>query len=315
MEQIRSAERAPVVIVDALVKRYGDSLVVRGIDLAIRRGEVFGLLGPNGAGKTTTLECVVGLRRPTTGTVRVLGLDPATERTAFTQRVAVQPQAASLFEGLTTLETLTLFASFHRYPLPPAALLTEVGLANQRDTRVRHLSGGQTRRLLLGVALVGDPEFVVLDEPSAGLDPAAKQQLWTIVSALRERGVTVLMSTHDMDEATTLCDRVAILASGSIVALGTPGELAALSAAEGTVQFTVPADADPDALARLAESDRIITVPVNGGIRVTISTPQPDELLRAVTFDLRVDAREFAVHRGSLQDLFIQFAVADGENR
>src|ERR1700712_204238 len=196
---IKERMQAEVVIaVKGLVKRYGEFEALRGVSFEVNRGEVFGFVGPNGAGKTTTIECIVGLRKPTEGTVRVLGLDPSANRAQTTARVAVQTQSASLFDTLSVIETLRLFASFHRNALDPGDVVHQVGLDEERDHRSKNLSGGQARRLLLGVALVGDPEIVVLDEPSAGLDPAARQNLWGLIDSLRARGVTVLLSTHDM---------------------------------------------------------------------------------------------------------------------
>lgn len=299
-----------VVAVSGLVKRYGDFEAVSGVDFEIRRGEVFGFLGPNGAGKTTTIECIVGLRKPSQGTVSVLGLDPVRDRSEFTSRVAVQPQSASLFDTLTVGETLRLFASFHRASRDPDEIMSEVGLTDQRGVRTKNLSGGQSRRLLVGVALVADPEIVVLDEPSAGLDPLARQNLWSLIVELRGRGTTVLLSTHHMDEATTLCDRVAILVSGKVVALDSPEELVRQRSAHSTVSFTVPKSANLDAVARLADTSTFEHHDVHDGIRVTIVTGDPDTLLRAITFDLSITARDFTVHKGSLEDIFLE--LADG---
>jgi ABC-2 type transport system ATP-binding protein len=303
-----STDREAVVAITALVKRYGDFDAVAGIDLDVRRGEVFGFLGPNGAGKTTTLECVVGLRTPTSGAVSVLGFDPARDRDQITSLVAVQPQSASLLETLTVFETMRLFASFHENAQDAVAVLDLVGLTDQKHVRTKNLSGGQLRRLLVGVALVGSPEIVVLDEPSAGLDPAARQKLWSVISGLRERGTTVLLSTHDMDEATALCDRVAILVAGRLVALDSPDELIRQGSAESTVTFTVPPGTDLAALTTFTAEAAVEHHDVRDGIRVTIVTGDPDDLLRKVTFIPSLRAREFSVHRGSLEDIFLQLA-------
>ncbi|ONI61064.1 hypothetical protein ALI44B_11220 [Leifsonia sp. ALI-44-B] len=294
--------------VRALTKSFGDTEVVRGVDLAIARGEVFGILGPNGAGKTTTIDCLAGLSAATSGTVRVLGLDPVADRAAFTARVAVQPQAASLFDHLTVAETLRLFASFHERPAALEPLLAEVGLTADQGIRARHLSGGQTRRLLLAVALIGDPELVILDEPAAGLDPSARLHLWSTIRALRDRGVTVLLTTHDMEEATALCDRVAILVRGEIVASGSPADLVRQSAGESTVRFVVAARTDLGPVERMEGANAVSSENVAGGIRVVVKTDDPDGLLRAITFTPGLQAREFAVHRSSLQDLFVELA-------
>jgi len=294
--------------VRALTKDFGDTEVVRGVDLSIARGEVFGILGPNGAGKTTTIDCLAGLSAATSGSARVLGLDPVADRAAFTARVAVQPQAASLFDHLTVAETLRLFASFHERPAALEPLLAEVGLTADQSIRAKHLSGGQTRRLLLAVALVGGPELVILDEPAAGLDPSARLHLWSTIRALRDRGVTVLLTTHDMEEATALCDRVAILVRGEIVASGSPADLVRQSAGESTVRFVVAAGTDLGPVERMEGANAVSSENVAGGIRVVVKTDDPDGLLRAITFTPGLQAREFAVHRSSLQDLFVELA-------
>jgi ABC-2 type transport system ATP-binding protein len=298
----------PAIEVRALTKDFGDTEVVRGVDLSIARGEVFGILGPNGAGKTTTIDCLAGLSAATSGSVRVLGLDPVADRAAFTARVAVQPQAASLFDHLTVAETLRLFASFHERPAALEPLLAEVGLTADQGIRAKHLSGGQTRRLLLAVALIGDPELVILDEPAAGLDPSARLHLWSTIRALRDRGVTVLLTTHDMEEATALCDRVAILVRGEIVASGSPADLVRQSAGESTVRFAVAAGTDLGPVERMKGANAVSSENVAGGIRVVVKTDDPDGLLRAITFTQGLQAREFAVHRSSLQDLFVELA-------
>jgi len=302
------ATATPVVTITGLAKRYGTVDALAGIDLEISRGEVFGLLGPNGAGKTTTIECIVGLRAPTAGTVRVLGFDPARDRAEITARVAVQPQSASLFETLTVVETLRLFASFHVRARKLDDLLQLVGLTGQRNVRSRNLSGGQTRRLLLGVALVGNPQILVLDEPGAGLDPAARQGLWSLIVQLREEGTTVILCTHQMEEASALCDRVAIMVAGRIEALDSPAELVRQTGSRSVVSFTVPADAELTAVLRLAGVDTITHRRVSDGIRVTAVTDDADRLLRTITFDREITARQIGVKTTSLEDIFLDVA-------
>jgi len=307
-----------VVEVDRLRKSYGDHEVLRGISFHVRRGEVFGLLGPNGAGKTTALETLVGLRRPTSGTVEVLGLVPARDRRAFTERVSVQPQAAALFPTLTVFETLRLFASFYSGPRDPESVISEFGLEAARRTRVKHLSGGQQRRLLLGIASIGNPEILVLDEPSAGLDPASRRNLWDVIERQRELGATVILSTHQMDEATRLCDRLAILVAGRIEAEGSPEELIREHSRVSTVAFFLPersSSGDAAAVA-VAELERagitggITASPERDGLRIAVETEDPDGVLRRIAFTPGLHATGFRVIRSSLEDVFLE--VSDG---
>jgi ABC-2 type transport system ATP-binding protein len=307
-----------VITVDRLSKHYGDRTVLRDVSLSVREGEVFGLLGPNGAGKTTMLETIVGLRRPSAGTVRVLDRDPASDRRFVTERLAVQPQAATLFPTLTVAETLELFASFHARVRPPEDVLDELELRDARRVRVKHLSGGQERRLLIAIALIGDPEIVVLDEPSAGLDPQARRNLWSIIRRQQERGTTILLSTHHMDEATQVCDRIAVLVDGSIAAMGEPETLVREHASTATVTFEIPGTTT---VAELRSHDiaGAITVTVKGALSlVEVVTDDPDAVLRRLTFSTGLRPRGFRVAHGSLEDLFIDLAnrprsAAEGE--
>jgi ABC-2 type transport system ATP-binding protein len=304
---MNGSDRA-VVTVDRLSKRYGDRSVLRDVSLRVHAGEVFGLLGPNGAGKTTTLETIVGLRRPTDGTVRVLGRDPSVDRRYVTERMAVQPQAATLFPTLTVAETLDLFASFYRDVRRPEEVLDELDLGEARRVRVKHLSGGQERRLLIAIALIGNPEIVVLDEPSAGLDPQARRNLWSIIRRQQERGTTILLSTHHMDEATQVCDRIAVLVDGSIAASGEPETLVREHAATATVTFEVPGRITADEL-RSHDIPGEITVTAKGAVSlVGIVTDDPDAVLRRLTFSSALRPRGFRVAHGSLEDLFIDLA-------
>jgi ABC-2 type transport system ATP-binding protein len=200
-------------------------VAVDGISLQVRRGEVFGILGPNGAGKTTTVECVVGLRRPDSGRVRVFGLDPATGSDEIKQRVGVQLQQAVLPDRMKVREAMAVFASGYRRRADPARLLADWGLHEHRGKAFKTLSGGQRHRLFIALALLGEPKLVVLDELTTGLDPAARRDTWSLVRHLGERGVTVLLVTHAMDEAEILCDRLAVINRGRVVAEGTPDQV------------------------------------------------------------------------------------------
>src|SRR5262249_26060566 len=239
---------APAIDVAALEKRYGTTRAVDGLSLTIAQGEVFGLLGPNGAGKTTTVEILEGYRKPDAGEVRVLGLDPWRDGAALRPRIGVMLQEGGLYPGIGPHEALRLFASYYDDPDDPDRLLTLVGLDDARGTLVRRMSGGQQQRLSLALALVGRPALLFLDEPTAGMDPHARATTWSLVRSLRAEGVTVVLTTHAMDEAEQLCDRVGIVDRGRLVACGTPSELMDRSNTDDA-RFTAAAGLDVDALA------------------------------------------------------------------
>ncbi|HEV8602352.1 MAG TPA: ABC transporter ATP-binding protein [Gaiellaceae bacterium] len=213
------------VTVHDLAKRYGKVEALRGVSFEIDEGEIFGLLGPNGAGKTTTVEILEGYRARDGGTVEVLGIDPARAGRKWRQRIGVVLQSSSMYQTLTVAESLALFAGYYERPRRVDEVVELVGLEQKRDATVRTLSGGQKRRLDLGLALVGDPELVFLDEPTTGFDPQARRRAWESILSLRSLGKTILLTTHYLDEAERLCDRVGVLRDGEIVALGRPGEL------------------------------------------------------------------------------------------
>src|SRR4051812_45945844 len=226
---------------------------VNGLDLEVRAGECFGLLGPNGAGKTTTIEILEGLLAPTSGEVEVLGQRWGGDDDGLRQRLGISLQETRLAEKLTVLETLTLFRSFYRNGLAPLAVLQEVGLIEKADAYVGKLSGGQKQRLAIACALVGDPELLFLDEPTVGLDPHARRLLWEILRALGAQGRTILLTTHYMDEAERLCDRVAVVDHGRVIALGTPNELIARLGGEHLIEFALASgeSIDPESLGSL----------------------------------------------------------------
>ncbi|HWX95466.1 MAG TPA: ABC transporter ATP-binding protein [Solirubrobacteraceae bacterium] len=219
------SETAPAIEVHALRKRYGEYEAVRGIDITVRRGEVFGLLGPNGAGKTTTVEILEGYRARTGGEVSVLGHDPADRAIELRRRIGIVLQSGGIYGHITPREALRHWASFYQRPRSVKEVLALSGLQAQADVRSRRLSGGQLRRLDLALALVGDPELIFLDEPTTGFDPEARRAAWSAISSLRDLGKTILLTTHYLDEAQALADRVAIIKEGRILAIGPPREL------------------------------------------------------------------------------------------
>jgi ABC-2 type transport system ATP-binding protein len=285
------SETATAISVSGLRKSYGSLEALRGIDFEVRRGEVFGLLGPNGAGKTTTVEILEGYRKRDAGEVEVLGTDPATAGGEWRERIGVVLQSSAMYETLTVAEMLRLFAGYYRSPRPVDEVVELAGLAEKRDERVRRLSGGQRRRLDLGLALVGDPELIFLDEPTTGFDPRARRNAWETIRGLRSLGKTILLTTHYLDEAEQLADRVAVLAQGRIVASGTPSELT------GAVPATE---------IRYRENGR----------EVVLETDDPTRVLHELTGQALADSRELeglVVRRPSLEEVYL--SLTDDEEQ
>jgi ABC-2 type transport system ATP-binding protein len=242
------------IAVRGLRKSYGELEAVRGVDFEIEQGEVFGLLGPNGAGKTTTVEILEGYRRRDAGEVTVLGHDPQRPGPDFRQRIGVVLQQSELWPNITVRETHKIFAGYYERPRNVDEVIELVGLAEKRDARIKTLSGGQKRRLDLGIALVGDPDLVFLDEPTTGFDPAARRAAWEMIRSLRLLGKTVLLTTHYLDEAEQLADRVAVMRDGAIVKIGTPREL---TTADLEVEIRFRRDGE-DVLVRTSEPARVL---------------------------------------------------------
>jgi ABC-2 type transport system ATP-binding protein len=279
------------ITVRGLRKAYGALEAVRGIDFEVQRGEVFGLLGPNGAGKTTTVEILEGYRKRDAGEVEVLGTDPAGAGGEWREQIGVVLQSSAMYETLTPTEMLRLFAGYYREPRPVDEVIELVGLQEKRDDRVRRLSGGQRRRLDLGLALVGDPELIFLDEPTTGFDPAARRRAWETIRGLRGLGKTILLTTHYLDEAEQLADRVAVLAHGQIVASGTPAELT------GSVQ---------DTEIRYRENGR----------EVVLETGEPTRVLNELTSRALAEGRELeglVVRRPSLEEVYLSLTEESPE--
>ncbi len=293
--------------VSGLTKFYGGRAAVRDLSFAVRPGEIFALLGPNGAGKTTTVEILEGYRAPDAGTARVLGLDPLSQATALKPQVGVMLQQDGVYPALRAGEVLRLFAQYFVEPEDPEALLRLVGLVDAAKTRCRQLSGGQKRRLALALALVGRPRLLFLDEPTTGMDPQARRATWDIIRGLKERGATVLLTTHFMDEAERLADRIAIMDNGALIALDTPGGLMRGQSTTTTdVYFTAQVGLDVALLGKLP-SARGAREDAPG--RYAVETGDPRDLLVELTAwlrDQRVDAAEIRVGRASLEDVFLR---------
>jgi ABC-2 type transport system ATP-binding protein len=225
-----------VIDVSHLRKSYGDRRVLDDVTFSVGAGEIFGIVGPNGAGKTTTVESIAGIRSPDGGTIRVLGLDPRRDRDALRLRLGVQLQSGDLPDKMRVGEALSLYASFYPDPADPAALLADFGLDGHRTTAYNKLSGGLKQRVSIALALIGNPEVAILDELTTGLDPHARRETWRMVTRIRERGVTVLLVTHYMDEAERLCDRIAVIDDGRVAALDTPAGLRALGGPDASLE-------------------------------------------------------------------------------
>jgi ABC-2 type transport system ATP-binding protein len=301
---------ALAIDVHDLHMRYGTKEAVRGIDLEVRRGEVFGFLGPNGAGKTTTIEILEGYRVRTSGRVSVLGVDPAAPTREWRDRIGLVLQECELDPLLTVGETMALFAGFYSHPRAVDDVAGLVGLRDKLDERVGRLSGGQRRRVDVGVALIGDPELVFLDEPTTGFDPAARREAWAMIEGLKALGKTVFLTTHYMDEAQHLADRVAILRAGRIVALGRPAELVDGRAHETVVTFRQPAPPDLEALrARLGAAPEL----AGDDVRIrTVDAQATLGRLLAWADERALRLERLEVRRPDLEEIFLDLVSGGG---
>lgn len=252
-----ATDSAPVVEVSRLRRRYGATVAVDDVSFTVRRGEIFGMVGPNGAGKTTTIECIEGLRRPGEGSVRLLGVDPAAHWYDIADRVGIQLQDSALHGRLRVGEALDLFGALYERQVPGDELLQRLGLEDKRASPLAKLSGGQKRRVLIALALISSPEVVFFDELTTGLDPQARRSMWDLVRQIRDQGCTVVLTTHFMDEAERLCDRVLIMDHGRIVALDTPEALIESLGVEKRLVFTIPEGKDVPSLAHLPQVKRV----------------------------------------------------------
>ncbi len=305
-----SLASAEAIIVDNLTKSYGSHRAVDQLHFTVHRGEVFALLGPNGAGKTTTVETLEGYRTPDAGSVRVLGLDPIREAKALKPQIGVMLQQDGLYPGLTAREVLHLFAGYYEHPQNTDALLERVGLSAADKTRCRRLSGGQKRRLALALALVGNPTLLFLDEPTSGMDPQARLATWEIIRDLKRNGATVLLTTHLMDEAERLADRVAIIDHGQLIALDTPTGLTGVQNAN-VVRFVATAGLDCTQLAALPSARKAEEIRPGSYLIETEAAPALLAELTAWLRDQNITLSELRVGHGSLEDLFLRLTGAE----
>ncbi|GAA1289681.1 ABC transporter ATP-binding protein [Saccharothrix xinjiangensis] len=293
---------AIIEVVD-LVKRYDRKVAVDGVSFTVDEGEIFGILGPNGAGKTTTVECVEGLRSPDGGTIRVDGLDPRRDRAELRTRLGVQLQQSELPDRIRVGEALDLYSSFYRDPADWRELLERLGLGDRARTEYRHLSGGQKQRVSIALALIGRPRVAVLDELTTGLDPQARRDTWSLVEQVRDSGVTVVLVTHFMEEAERLCDRLALIDAGRLVAVDSPAGLVSRVSDEQTVRFRPAGPLDLDLLRELPEVSHV----EQHGPRVVVTGK--GNLLHAVTSVLarnHVVAADLRIEQAGLDDAFIR---------
>ncbi len=296
----RTAE--PAITVRNLVKRYGDLVAVNDVSFSINEGEIFGIIGPNGAGKTTTVECISGLRRPDSGSISIYGLSPQRDRKRTREFVGVQLQQCAMPPRLKVGEALSLFASFYRDPIDPDEILESLGIKELKSSIFKNLSGGQKQRLSIALALVGNPKIAVLDELTTGLDPEARRDTWTLIEGIRDRGVTVILVTHFMDEAERLCDRLALIHHGVVIALDTPEAIAA-KAGGNMVRF-IPSRPIDDKILRaipgvreVERKERYITIRGTGDLAASV--------VNSLT-KLGISVSEIEARTGNLDDAFVK---------
>lgn len=300
---------ALAILCEKLVKTFPGRppvQAVRGLDLSVNVGECFGLLGPNGAGKTTTLEILEGLQDPTSGKVEILGLDWGRQANAIRQRIGISLQETRLADKLTVREVVAMFRSFYPTGIEPEEAIARVSLEEKAKTFVVKLSGGQKQRLAVACAIVGNPELLFLDEPTTGLDPQSRRQLWDIIKSFRDAGKTVMLTTHYMDEAERLCDRVAVVDQGQVIALGTPNELIAKLGGQNIVEFTLDGDPGLDA-SRFAHLPSVISARVQTG-QYGLTIGEPHIALPALMNELQNTGATLATlntRHATLEDVFV----------
>jgi ABC-2 type transport system ATP-binding protein len=293
-----------IIEVNNLEKKYGDVNAVNGISFSVEKGEVFGILGPNGAGKTTTVEMIEGLRKPNSGTINVCNIDALKEPQRIKEIIGVQLQATSLYDNIRVKEAIELFGIYYKNSLPAEQIMEEVSLMEKKNSPVSKLSGGQKQRLSVGLALVNDPEIIFMDEPTTGLDPQARHNVWSIVEKLRERGKTVVITTHYMEEAEQLCHRLAIIDQGKIIAMDTPDNLINKAGLATSIEFTTSKE-----LNGLANKIPGIQKANHGSsYKYSVNTKRVAELLKDLTnlcYDNHIELTNISVRQATLEDVFL----------
>lgn len=306
-----------VISVRGLCKTYGDFEAVKGVDLTVQSGEIFAFLGPNGAGKTTTVEILEGYRERTSGEVEVLGTDPADASLEWRSRVGVVLQECELTSELTVAESVRQYAGYYPHPRGVEETVELVGLTGQSGVRAGRLSGGQRRRLDVALALVGDPDLLFLDEPTTGFDPLARRQAWDVIRSLGDLGKTVFLTTHYMDEAQELADRVAILAAGEIVAEGPPDQIGGHSSSETRIVFTLPDTLGVSDLPPLAQASRVDAGPgEDAKVEVHLTTNEPTRVLAELTgwaVEREVELEDLEAAKPSLESVYLELTGAEAQ--
>jgi len=294
-----------VVKVDNLTKKYGDLIAVNGISFSIEKGEIFGLLGPNGAGKTTTVEMIEGLRKPDNGTIKVCGIDAQKNSENIKELIGAQLQSTTIYDQIRVKEVIDLFGSYYKKSIPSSKILEEVSLTDKKNAFYRTLSGGQKQRVAMALALVNDPEVLFLDEPTTGLDPQARRNVWAIITDLRKRGKTIILTTHYMEEAEQLCQRVGIIDHGKIIALDTPTNLITNSGLESAIEFSCFPEGADKIKQKFKGAGKVSEL---GDNKFILNTKESSKTLKELTRfsdDNNINLENISVRKATLEDVFL----------